>query len=79
MNKPQTWTVTPAQYAAMEARVVEAGIPISGDSGTASHGGVMASWTYDGATLSVTVLSAPPFCTGVAQRKIAEAVESALA
>lgn len=78
MNKPQTWKVTPAQYTAMEAKVAEAGIPISGDSGTASHEGVTASWTYDGDTLSITVLSAPPFCTHMAQRSIETAVNDAL-
>ena len=78
MNKPQTWKVTPAQYAAMEAKVAGAGIPISGDSGTASHEGVTASWTYDGATLSITVLSAPMFCSRVAERRIETAVNAAL-
>lgn len=78
-NKAQTWQVTPAQYAAMEAEVAAAGYPISGDSGTAEIRHCTVSWAYDGATLSITVDSAPMFFTGVAEREIAEAVNKALA
>ena len=77
-NKAQTWQVTPAQYAAMEAQCAAAGVSISGNSGTAKTSGVTVSWTYDGSTLSITVLSAPPFCTGMAERQIATAGEQAL-
>ena len=77
-NAPQTWQVTPEQYATMEAEVNASGFPISGDSGEAEKDGVKVSWTYDGTTLSITVLSAPLFCTGLAEKEIAEAVNAAL-
>lgn len=78
-NKPQTFTVTPQQYVTIEAEINAAGVPISGDSGTAEHDDVKMGWTYDGTTLSITVLSAPPFFTGLAEARIKAAIESALA
>lgn len=79
MNPPQIWKITPEQYAAMEAKVNAAGVAISGDSGTASHEGATVRWSYDGATLSVTVVSAPMFCEKIVEKKIADAVNGALA
>lgn len=79
MNQAQTWKVTPKQYAAMEADINASGFPISGNSGTAEKDGVRMSWTYDGATLSITVLSAPLFCTGIAEGAIDSAVNAELA
>lgn len=78
MNHPQTWKVTPAQYAAMETELDAAGLAISGEAGTVEKKGVTASWTYDGVTLSITVLSAPPFFTATAEKEIASAVTQAL-
>ncbi len=77
-NKAQIWKVSPEQYAAMQSQVNAAGIAISGNSGAAEKSGVKAAWDYDGENLSVTVLSAPPFMTGVAERKIASAINKAL-
>lgn len=81
-NKTQTWPVTPAEYAAMEAEVNAEGFPITGDSGTeyVTKFALTAKigWTYDGATLGITVLSAPMFCTGMVENKIAATVEQAL-
>jgi hypothetical protein len=82
MNQAQVWQVTPAQYAAMEAEVNAAGFPISGGAGWAevTKYGLTAKigWTYDGAKLSITVLDAPMFCTGMVEGKIADAVNQAL-
>lgn len=55
MEPAQTWKIAPEQYAAMLAEVTAAGIPISGNAGTASKQGVTVSWSYDGETLSITV------------------------
>ena len=79
-NKTQTWTnVTPAQYTALESDVKTAtGLAISGDHGTAEYKGISVAWEYATPTLGITVLSAPPFCTGVAEKKIAAAVNKAL-
>jgi hypothetical protein len=79
MNKHQTWQVTPAQYTAMQARINAAGVAISGDSGTVkAQGGVVISWSYDSVTLEITVVTAPWGFTGVAEKKIAAAVNDAL-
>ena len=79
MSHTQTWPVTPAQYAAMEADVNASGFPISGNFGEAEKDGVTVDWGYDGTTLSITVVSAPPFCTGLAEGQIADAVNQTLA
>jgi hypothetical protein len=70
--------ITPAQYAVLEAKASAIGLAISGPSGTATMRGVTASWSYDGTRLIVTVVSAPPFFTGMAEREIASAVDEAL-
>lgn len=81
-NNAQVWAVTPAQYAAMEAEVAAAGYAISGNSGTTdvTKYGLTATigWFFDGAKLNITVLDAPPFCTGMVERKIADAMNKAL-
>lgn len=79
-NKTQTWqNVTPAQYTALESDVKTAtGLAISGDHGTAEYKGVQVAWEYANPSLGITVLSAPPFCTGMAEKKIAAAVNKAL-
>ena len=77
-NSPQTWTVTPAQYATMLANVNAAGLALSGNGGEVEKDGVNIGWNYDGTTLSITVLSAPLFMTGLAEREIANAVNGAL-
>lgn len=81
-NKPQVWPVTPAQYAAMEAEVAAAGYPISGNSGTTQvkKGPITATigWLFDGAKLSITVLSATVGFTGIVEGQIAAAVNQAL-
>ena len=78
---PQTFTITPEQYAALIAEAQAAGVPIAGDSGTASKDGVTVAWTYDGTTLTLTVESRawydPPIAT--IQAKLAALVESVMA
>ena len=77
-NTTQTWTVTPAQYALLEKQVNAAGVAISGDSGQVSKAGATVGWTYDGTTLSISVLHALPFTSGVVANQIKAAVDKAL-
>ena len=78
-NKTQSWKITPAQYTALEASVkAETGISITGESGTEEAHGVKVAYDYDGKTLQITVLSAPEFIEGIAERKIKSSVDAAL-
>ena len=80
MNAPQTWTVTPTQYAALVSMVRAAGIPLTGYNGTVSKDGVVLEETYDGTTLSITVESRAWYDPDIAsiQAKIAGAIKAAL-
>ena len=80
-NPAKSWTITPAQYEALEAKVNAAGlgVTISGPSGTASKAGATVGWVYDGTTLTITVEHALPFTAGTVMGKIAAAVDQALA
>ena len=75
---PQTFTITPEQYAAMEARVNAAGVPIAGDSGTVHKDGATITWTYDGTNLTVAVPHSWPLRAEFVEAKIAEAINKAL-
>jgi hypothetical protein len=61
----QSWKVTPAQYAAMEAELDAAGYAITGMSGTILveryEVTVGISWLYDGTTLSINTSAPWPF------------------
>ena len=82
MNAPQTWTVTPEQYAALVAKAQAAGIPLTGTNyGRIEKHGVVLEETYDGKTLTITVESRAwydPSVTDI-QAKIAAAINAALA
>jgi hypothetical protein len=73
-NAPQVFQITPAQYSSFVSKAQAAGITVAGRTGIASKAGFTVEWTYDGAVLSVTVVSAPPFMTGWAQDQIAKLV-----
>ncbi len=51
--------LTPAQFAAKCAELNARGVRIADPEGTISKDGVTASYTYDGATLTVNVLHKP--------------------
>jgi hypothetical protein len=62
MDRPvQQFTITPAQYQEMIVKSQAAGIPVVGDSGTASKFGIGVSWHYIEPTLSIQVVSTPFF------------------
>lgn len=63
--------ITPEAYAAKseELRTKE-GVIITGLAGSVNKSGVELSYTYDGTTLSVNVLSAPPFMKGHVEKEI---------
>ena len=63
-NAPQTFQgITPAQYAELVARANEAGLEISGNSGTKSKYGVEVAWNYapESCELTIHCLRAPFF------------------
>jgi len=80
-NTPQTWTVTPEQYAGLVAKAQAAGIPLTGQPGPIETHGVVLEETYDGTTLTITVESRAWYDPSVAdiQAKIAAAINGALA
>jgi len=56
--------MTPAQFDAAALKLKnEQGLVLSGSQGTLSKDGVTATYRYDGATLSVTILKKPMFVT----------------
>lgn len=61
MNAPQVFTINPAQYVALVVKAQAAGIPIVGDSGTASKFGVQVQWHYIDPTLTIQVMNTPFF------------------
>jgi hypothetical protein len=79
-NAPQTWKVTPAQYAEMLKNVNSAGFHLIGNSGEATKDGVTVGWEYDGTTLSITVINRSWYDPSVSDIKarIAKAVNGAL-
>jgi hypothetical protein len=55
---PQLFTVTQAQFDALVAKANASGVPLSGSpTGRAGKDGVTLDWSYDGATLTLTVES----------------------
>ena len=76
----QTFTgITPAIKAFLESKGAAAGLPISGDTGSATTMGVTIQWNYDptAETLTITCTDAPFFvpCHTV-HSKVTELVES---
>jgi hypothetical protein len=47
--------ITPARFTALTAKAQQAGVPISGDSGTASQMGVTVTWNFDPAAQTLTI------------------------
>jgi hypothetical protein len=74
--------INPAIKAYLEAKGAAAGLPISGDTGSATTMGVTIQWVYDAAaeTLTITCTDAPFFvpCSTVSS-KVTELVEGAKA
>ncbi|MGA2250513.1 hypothetical protein [Terracidiphilus sp.] len=63
-NTPQLFNnISPAQFAVLQQKAGSAGIPISGNSGSASKMGVEVAWNYspDSQQLSIECLKAPFF------------------
>lgn len=54
-----TFQISPAELEAKRQQLGKSGITIEGDSGTIQTHGVALSYTYDGATLTVTTVSKP--------------------
>jgi hypothetical protein len=76
---PQKFIITPAQFETLVEKAAAAGVPITNAAaGQAEAYGVTVAWTYDGATLTVTVMSRSFFDPSVAdiQARIAELVTS---
>jgi hypothetical protein len=64
VSSPQIFKgITPEQYAKLAARAQAAGIPLSGNSGTATKFGVEVSWSYspEAQELTIQVLQTPFF------------------
>ena len=57
----QVFTVTPGQFAEIQAQAAAKGLQLATDSGTCEHSGVTVQYAYDATaqTLSLTVLSKP--------------------
>lgn len=78
-------TVTPAQYAALKCQAVRAGLTLIGYSGAVSSHDCTVAYDYAGhpgctsAPLTVTLLSHPPLCGGIALGKLHDLIESVLA
>jgi hypothetical protein len=54
--------VTPPQFANLEKKAQESGVPIKGNSGSASTFGGHFTWNYDPATQELTItVTQPPF------------------
>jgi hypothetical protein len=54
--------VTPEQFASIEKKAQESGVPIVGNSGAASKLGGHFTWIYDPATQELTItVTEPPF------------------
>ena len=75
----QQFAVTPAQFTALVAKAQAAGVTITGNSGTVSKDGFTVEYAYDGTTLSLTVVDAPPFMTGWAVKQIKTRMDEELA
>jgi hypothetical protein len=63
-NAPQLFNnISPAQFAVLQQKASSAGIPISGNSGSASKMGVEVAWNYspDAQQLSIQCLKTPFF------------------
>jgi hypothetical protein len=78
-DKTQTFSITPAQYQTLAAKAQAAGVPISGDTGTATKDGVTVSWAYSGNSLGITIENREWFDPSVAslQQKITDLVTEA--
>jgi len=74
--------VAPEQFAALQKKAQASGIPLDGNSGTASSFGGQFEWNYDPATRALTItVTKPPFlmnCESVNAR-IGALVQSTLA
>jgi hypothetical protein len=74
--------VTPQQFASLEQKAQDSGVPIQGNNGAASKFGGHFAWNYDPAALELTItVTEPPFlmnCDGVTAR-IRALVENTLA
>jgi hypothetical protein len=81
MSTPQTWKVTPEQYAGMIQQVNEAGVHITGNSGETTKQGVTIAWEYDGKNLSITVKNRSWYDPSIPdlEAKVKSAVDEALA
>jgi hypothetical protein len=79
-NPSKSWTMTPQQFAGLEAEVNAAalGISISGNAGEATHDGATVGWTFNGETLVLTVEHALPFTAGMVVGKVAAAIDQGL-
>ena len=76
-------SVTPEQYAALEAQAAAAGIDITGSGGQVQAHGCTVAYRYLGhqggnGPLTLTLLHAPPFCGGIALHKLHDLVDNAL-
>jgi hypothetical protein len=74
--------ISPAQFAVLQEKASAAGIPISGNSGTAAKMGVEVAWTYtpDSQQLSLHCLKTPFFIsTDNVNQKIKDLVTQTLA
>ena len=78
MTRPiQTFTISPAQYADLEKQAQNAGVPVVGDSGSASKFGVQIQWNYADPNLHIQVLHVPFFMSAdTVEAKIADLVQS---
>ena len=57
----QQFTITPEQYAKLQTEAQNAGVPVVGDSGSASKYGVQVQWNYADPELHIQVLHVPFF------------------
>jgi hypothetical protein len=74
--------VTPDQFAAMQQKAQASGIPLEGNSGTASKFGGKFEWNYDPATQTLTItVTSPPFLTSceTVNEKISTMMQQVLA
>jgi len=62
--------LTPEQAAAKTAELNANGVQLTLPEGTVSAKGCKIAYAYDGAELTVTILSTPPFCGGLAKSTI---------
>jgi hypothetical protein len=54
--------ITPEKFASLETQAQASGVPIQGNSGSASKFGGQFAWNYDPATLELTItVTQPPF------------------